>query len=343
MGARGRVTFSFCLVPFAICLLSAGGCRNCDLVEAELRSRENDLREVRADLARTEWQNQALVSELSSIRHGTGAMISPELASQTYTLKQVTLGRGTGGLDEDNCPGDEALQVVLEPRDGDGHTIKAPGSVHVEALEISPEGLKTALSSWDLTADQVRHTWRSGLLSTGYFIVLPWKNWPSSEKLRIIAQFTLADGRLFEADKDVAIRLTPLTGRKTSPLHDPVKPTAPSEIGPTLPPPRKLEEPKQTSTSKGWWLPRAGGADTAWSEFFDSVAGRTANSAVSGVALARGELPAPSPPGSSSQAATTERSIQPAAVWRPKPSPPLADSVQLLRPALLKYLPGEEQ
>jgi hypothetical protein len=337
MGARGRVTFSFCLVPFAICLLAAGGCRNCDLVEAELRSRENDLREARADLARAEWQNEAMVRELSSIRHGTGATISPELASQTYTLKQVTLGRGTGGLDEDNCPGDEALQVVLEPRDGDGHTIKAPGSVHIEALEISPEGLKTALSSWDLTADQVRHSWRSGLLSTGYFIVLPWKNWPSSEKLRIIAQFTLADGRLFEADKDVAIRLTPLTGRKTSPLHDPVSPTAPSETGPTLPPPRKLDS-KQSSTSKGWWLPRAGSADTAWSEFFDSVAGR-ASEAV----LTPRELPAPTPAGSPSQSTATERSVQPAAVWRPKPSPPLAESVQLFRPTQLKYLPGEEQ
>src|SRR5207302_8908304 len=129
---------------------------------------------------------------------------------------------GTGGVDEDGCPGDEALEVVVEPRDADGHTIKAPGSVHVEALEISPEGLKVPLSSWDLTPEQVRHTWRSGLLSTGYFIVLPWKNWPSSEKLRVVAQFTLADGRLFEADKDITVRLSPLTRRKTAPLLNPV-------------------------------------------------------------------------------------------------------------------------
>src|SRR5207245_658854 len=104
MKARGRVTFSFCLVVFASCLLLAGGCRNCDLVEAELRSRDVDLRDVRADLARVEAQNEALVRELTSVRHGAASTISPELASQTYTLKQITLDRGTGGLDEDNIP-----------------------------------------------------------------------------------------------------------------------------------------------------------------------------------------------------------------------------------------------
>src|SRR5438445_7446396 len=140
MWARSRITFSFFLGPLFLGLASLTGCRNCDLVEAELRSRENDLRELRTDLARAESHNEALVRELSSVRQGTAAKISPELASQTYTLKQITLGRGTGGLDEDDCPGDDALQVVLEPRDGDGHTIKAPGTAHIETWEISPQG-----------------------------------------------------------------------------------------------------------------------------------------------------------------------------------------------------------
>ncbi len=301
MEARRRVTTTFCLIPFAFCV--SLGCRNCDLVEAELRSRDTDLRETRADLARAEAQNEALVRELASLRHGLPTNISPELASQTYTLKQIALGRGTGGLDEDDCPGDEALQVVLEPRDGDGHTIKAPGSLHVEALEISPEGVKTPLASWDLTPDQLRHTWRSGLLSTGYFIVLPWKKWPTTQKLRVVAQFTLIDGRLFEADKDVTIHVTAPTGRKLPPVVQPADGPVPSDTGPTLPPPRKLE-PSPTSSSRSWWSPLAGGVEAG---------------ATSGV-----------------------NQLQPAAVWRPKPAPPLIDSVQLLRPAQLTYQPGEE-
>lgn len=303
MWARSRSTFSFCLFPLAFALLAAGGCRNCDLVEAELRSRENDMRELRADLARAEAHNEALMRELAALRQGTAAKVTPELASQTYTLKSITLGRGTGGVDEDNCPGDEALEVVIEPRDSDGHTIKAPGAVHVEALEISPEGLKVPLSSWDLTPEQVRHTWRSGLLSTGYVIVLPWKNWPSSDKLRIIVRFTLADGRAFEADKDITIRLTPESRRKTPPPPDPGDGTPLLEPMPVLPTLRKLES-KTTATSKAWWLPPANPAGVA--------------------------VPGNAP------------SVQPAAIWRPKQAPSIADSVQLLRPAHLKYQPGED-
>jgi hypothetical protein len=303
MWARGRCTFSFCLFPFAACLLWAGGCRNCDLVEAELRSRDNNLRELRADLARAEAHNEALLRELAGIRQGTVTKISPEFASQTYTLKQITLGRGTGGVDEDDCPGDDALQIALEPRDGDGHTIKAPGAVHIEAWEFNPEGLKTLLSTWDLSPEQLRQTWHSGLLSTGYLIKLPWKNWPSFEKLRVVVRFTLVDGRVFEADKDVAIRLTPAAHRKPILPPDPAGATPTLEPVPELPPPQKVE-PKPAGASNAWWLLPADSAVTA-------------------------------KPASGNAA-------QPAFVWRPKAVPSVADSVQLLRPVSLKSQPGEE-
>src|SRR5262249_33595246 len=125
-------------------LVSAGGCRNpSELLEAELRTRENDVRELRDELYRQECQNEALQREMRAVRQSGSAKVTPEQASQTYTLKQITLGRGTGGYDDDMCPGDEALQVVLEPRDCDGHPIKAPGALHIDALDVSPEGIKS--------------------------------------------------------------------------------------------------------------------------------------------------------------------------------------------------------
>jgi hypothetical protein len=253
MWARRRVTSSFCLLFFLPWAVLAFGCRNCDLVEAELRTRENELREMHAELAQAEAQNEALVRELRAVRQGAGPNLTPELASQTYTLRQIVLGRGTGGYDEDNCPGDEALQVVLEPRDVDGHAIKAPGTLHVDALETSPEGIKTPLCAWDLGSDQLRRTWRSGLLSTGYTLVLPWKTWPSSTRIRVVARFTLADGRAFEADKDVTVRLTPEAQRKALPAFDSAQPV-PLEPGELLPTPRKMGTKKDISSQK-WWLP----------------------------------------------------------------------------------------
>jgi hypothetical protein len=219
------------LVLFLMGWLSlAAGCRRADLVEAELRTRERELRETRSELDRSELYNHALQSEMGDLRKsGPGhpscsnalSPLTPERASQIYTLKEIVLGRLTGGYDDDNIPGDEALQVILEPRDPDGQAIKAPGHLTVTAMQICQEGLKTPLSTWDISPDQLRRTWRNGLLSTGYYVVLPWKIWPTTSKLRVIAQFTLADGRVFEADKDVTIRLAPnLRGLiPGSPIH----------------------------------------------------------------------------------------------------------------------------
>ncbi len=102
----------------------------------------------------------------------------------------------------------------------------------VQALEVDSQGLKKPLSSWMVPEEQLRRNWRSGLLTTGYFVVLPWQNPPTSEKLRVVARFTLADGRLFEADKDVTIHLPAALHQRTIPggsviPHD----------GPPLPPP----------------------------------------------------------------------------------------------------------
>jgi hypothetical protein len=204
--------------------IPAAGCRNCDLVEAELRTKDKELRHLKGELENTRLYNQALQTELQSLRPVSVAPMSPELASQTYTLKEIVLGRQTGGYDDGSRPGDTALQVVVEPRDPDGSAIKAPGTLVVEVLQITPEGLKTPLSSWQIPPEQLRKNWRSGLLSTGYQLVLPWKVQPTYSKLRVTVRLMVADGRVFEADKDVTIRLPPSLESKPGPVLPPMEP-----------------------------------------------------------------------------------------------------------------------
>jgi hypothetical protein len=219
----------------ALCLACAGCRSNCDLVEAELRTREMQLIDLRNEREHLVSHNQALQREIAALRGGSPLHLSPEEAAQVYPLRSLVLGRQTGGLDDDGKPGDEALQVFVEPRDLDGHTIKAPGTLIVRTAEITPEGLKRPLCSWEVSGDTLRRSWRSGLLSTGYYLVLPWKAWPTYEKVRVIAQLTMSDGRTFEAEKDVTVRLVPVANRK------PLPEIPGGAEGPWLPPPRKLE------------------------------------------------------------------------------------------------------
>ena len=232
--SRQRPAFVLCLLSFVLCL---PGCRhNCDLVEAELRTREMQLADLRTERDQLHASNEALQHEIAALRGGSPTKITPEEASQMFTLRSLVLGRQTGGLDDDGHPGDEALQVLVEPRDADGHAVKVPGRLVIQAVEITAEGLKKPLSAWEVSGDGLRRSWKNGLLSTGYYLVLPWKVWPSNEKVRVVAQFTLSDGRAFEAEKDITVRLVPAAHRAPPP------PLPPQGVdGPPLPPPHILE------------------------------------------------------------------------------------------------------
>jgi hypothetical protein len=178
----------------------------------------------------------------------------------------LALGRQTGGRSESGCAGDDCLHVHVEPRDPDGQPVKASGELVIEVLEVSRDGLKKPLSAWEIPPDQLRRSWRSGLLSTGYQLDLPWKVWPTTTKLRVVARFKPVDGRLFEAERDITVRLPPADERRIVPAAeelpsvppDPVpadpKPAAPDarpgETGPEIaPPPRPVPPRPDVTTS----------------------------------------------------------------------------------------------
>ncbi len=202
------------LLLCATATFSALGCRStCEPVERQLHARELELMAANEELERCHAINEGLQTELQAL-HGDPSADSDKLAAALYPIRSLTLGRQTGGRDGDASGGDEALQVVVQPLDADNQAVKVPGSLFIQALEITPAGLKHPLSTWQISDDELHRSWRTGLLSTGYVLVLPWKVWPTNDKLRVVVQFHTADGRLFEADKDVTIRVVPAAKRQ---------------------------------------------------------------------------------------------------------------------------------
>ena len=255
------------LLWVAAAAVSALGCRsNSDLVERELHARETDLAAAREEIDRCHAMNEGLQMELQALR-GDPAACPPggcdKPAFAACPIRSLALGRQTGGRDGEASCGDEALQVVVQPLDPDNQPVKVPGSLVIQALEITPAGLKQPLSSWQISDDELHRSWRSGLLSTGYVLVLPWKVWPTNDKVRVVAQFRLADGRLFEADKDVTVRVVPAEKRPPPPPIDapvlpPPYPLDPPPAGPDLKPPPP--DPPEKNTA---WKPSANPAPPA--------------------------------------------------------------------------------
>lgn len=240
--------------------VSALGCRTpCEQVERELHARELDLATARDELDRSHALNDGLQTELQALR-GDSSAGSDKPGVMAYAIRSLTLGRQTGGRDGDASGGDESLQVIVEPRDADNQAVKVPGSIVIDALEITPAGVKQPLSTWNISEDEVRRSWRAGLLSTGYVFVLPWKVWPSNEKLRVSVRFRLPDGRMFEADRDVTVRLVPPAKRPAPPTP----PAPPPDGPPLLPPPHAVDPPLDHGPDLKALPPDAPARNAAW-------------------------------------------------------------------------------
>lgn len=223
----------------------SSGCRNRrDVVESQLRARESDVQYLKGELGKSEFHNGLLLREMQATRGVPGSCGLVGRASEPYPVRSLRIGRGTRGRPNDTLGGDDALEVMIEPVDADNQVIKAPGRLHIEVLQVSTEGLKTPIGSYDVDPNRLRRTWQSGLFNTGYKLPLGWSLWPGSENLRVSARFMMLDGRVFEADKDIAIRVVPAKQRPS--VSIPVIPElpAPKEAipvpggpAPTLPPP----------------------------------------------------------------------------------------------------------
>jgi hypothetical protein len=230
---------------FAALAVGAAGCRSsCARVESELRAREEDVRTLKEEVDRLGCTNEVLSRELSATRGEPGPDGIIHKPSEPYPVRCLALGRQTGGWNDEGCGGDSGLIVIVEPRDCDDQAIKAPGALVIDVIETPREGESRPLWRYEISPDELRHSWQSGLFSTGYRLTLGFKSWPTTDRLRVVAHFRMMNGRVFEAGKDVVVRLPPEAMRR--PLN--AAPTAPRELPGRPAPERTLPPPNPEPT-----------------------------------------------------------------------------------------------
>jgi hypothetical protein len=223
-------------------LLLCAGCRNFgkpdaryDGLEAELRTRTRELEQTRLERDQLRQLAEVYARQPRPAPQAPFAYGASQHPAPAVPLKEVVLGTGTGGVDEDSLPGDESLMVVVVPKDDDGTAVKVPGRLTVSVSEVSPQGLKTPIGRWEIAADKLKPTWRGGLLGSGYFVPLRWDTAPGAGRVRVTVQFVSLDGQPYEADKDVTVK--PLAGVGPAPAV-PDRPPPPGAE--ELPPPARL-------------------------------------------------------------------------------------------------------
>ena len=208
--AGAQLVLLLMLLPAVVTGTGCASRRNTELLEAQLRDREDELHQTQAELASVRTDLVATRREITQIQtqlaNGTSSAPAPET---TRAIAQATGIRinamQTGGLNQDEQPGDDVLHTVIEPLDGHGQVIAVPGELTVEVIDPSlpPEKRQVSVATWQ--AKEAAELWRSGLLTTGYQVQLPWKQKPGSRTVVLHVRLKTPDGRQFDSTETVPI------------------------------------------------------------------------------------------------------------------------------------------
>jgi hypothetical protein len=126
----------------------------------------------------------------------------------------------TTGVELDQQPGDDGIQLVLEPRNEAGQYVPDAGEMTIVALDPAAPGDAARVARWELSKTEVG---KRLLASRGPGIKLQLK-WPEKRpdhgKLKLFVRYQSAEGRTIESQSDVFITLPGQISQRWTPRRE---------------------------------------------------------------------------------------------------------------------------
>jgi hypothetical protein len=122
-------------------------------------------------------------------------------------ITEITLNKMlTGGMNRDHRNGDEGILVVVEPRNPKNQIVPALGEISIVILDPALEGEAARIARWDITPQELEHSFRGRRLGRGLQLALPWPGDPPQHTdLHLFVRFVADDGRKLIADRELKI------------------------------------------------------------------------------------------------------------------------------------------
>ncbi|MDP6446279.1 MAG: hypothetical protein QGG36_07430 [Pirellulaceae bacterium] len=134
-------------------------------------------------------------------------LVSPALPIDDRLVTKIRFNpRFTGGRNVDDAPGDDVLEIGLEPQDMKGRVLLAARPISIVVLDPSQELSAARVARWDFTKEQVS----AALRHTGSEPVIrlegTWpKRPPKNGRIHVFARYSTSDGRYLETKHIVQI------------------------------------------------------------------------------------------------------------------------------------------
>ncbi len=199
------------IVPCLVCILSFG-CVEDNTRKLEL---EEELRVEQDKNRALSKRVESLAADLAKKREQLKALrgLGPDRLKNLFTLKKIELGSHTGGIDTDDKPGHDAIKVILEPIDEDGHVIKAAGAIQIRLLDLSVKDLgKGLIAEQSFPVEKASKRWSGGLFTNHYSFTCPLPKEKSLSRPEITVRVSFTEyltGNVFTAQKLCTIKPPP--------------------------------------------------------------------------------------------------------------------------------------
>ena len=154
-------------------------------------------------------ENDRLEAQLAGARAAETRAEQPDVEADEdaflFVTDRIEFGRLTGGFDEDpDQPGDELLQVYVQPVDQFGDEFKAAGTFTVTATTDDADSRQ--LGQWTFTAAEAADSWRNRFTIYGYVLDCPLDGIDYRGDIVVRAEFTESlTGQTFDAKTDAGI------------------------------------------------------------------------------------------------------------------------------------------
>ena len=201
------------IFPIALLALLASGCasrRNVDLLEAQLREQEGQLRSLQAQVQQAHSELTAARRLNESLKQQAVRQASHgdllELDEQHFRIAGLKINSLlTGGFDRDGQPGDDQVTLVFAPIDGRDQPIQVPGHVDCELLELAQTARPKRVALWSFDAKKTDAAWQKTFGKPSYRFELPWQTPPTTSDLEVRVRFITQHGDLFDTTSPIKI------------------------------------------------------------------------------------------------------------------------------------------
>ncbi|MBM4000390.1 MAG: hypothetical protein FJ297_12785 [Planctomycetes bacterium] len=132
-----------------------------------------------------------------------GSTEPPPLPEDTR-IERVVLADATRSADFDQAPGDDGIWVAVQPLNPSGQFVPIGGPVTVVLLDAAS---RTHVGRWEFDAASADQAAGSRNETDALFLRIDWEKRPSSPNLHLFVRYEAEDGRRFEVDRPITVRL----------------------------------------------------------------------------------------------------------------------------------------